>query len=153
MKLRRVLESKARNEVMTVPMDGNVSDFIRGAVKRGVGASIVADDKGQIAGFVSERDILRHVERKTDFDHTPVGLIMTRDVVTANIDDDFTTAMDLIIKHKIRNLPVLDGTRVAGIITVYDLIFAMRSATDEEFRQIMEFLKNQPAVGWTQTLH
>ena len=153
MKLRRVLETKLRNEVMTMPMDGNVSDFVRAAIKRGVGAALVVDEKGQIAGILSERDILRHCERKTDFDHTPIGLIMTRDVITANIDDDIAKSMDLIIKHKIRTLPVLDGSRIAGIVTVYALIFAMRNATDEELHQIITFLKNQPATGWSKTLH
>ncbi len=153
MKLRRVLEAKARNDVLTIPMDGNVADFIRTAVKRGVGALIVVDERGKPAGILSERDILRHCERKTDFDHTPCGLIMTRDIVTANIDDAISVGMDLMIKHKIRHLPVFDGEKIAGMITVRDMIYAMRNATDEELQEIMIFLKNQPARGWSETLH
>ena len=153
MKLRRVLEAKPRNELITIPMDGNVSDFIRTAVKRGVGALIVVDDKGNTAGILSERDILRHCERRTDFDHTPVGLIMTCKVVTAQVEDDIAMAMDLMIKHKIRHLPVLEGTRIAGMITVRDIIYAMRNATDEELQQVMGYLKNQQATLWSETLH
>ncbi|MFH0909424.1 MAG: CBS domain-containing protein [bacterium] len=153
MKLRRVLEAKARHEVWTIPMDGNVSDFIRTAVRRGVGALIVVDDKGKPAGILSERDIVRHCERKTDFDHTPVGLIMTRDIVTGNMDDDIAVGMGLMIKHRIRHLAVLEGDRIAGIATLRDIICAMRDATEEELHQIMAFLKNQPDVSWKPTLH
>ena len=153
MKLRRVLEAKARSEVWTIPMDGNVSDFIRTAVKRGVGALIVVDDRGKPAGILSERDILRHCERKTDFDHTPVGLIMTREIVTAQAEDDIAKGMDLMIKHKIRHLPILDGEEIGGMITVRDIIYAMRNATETELKDIMVFLKNQPARAWSETLH
>jgi CBS domain-containing protein len=153
MKLRRVLEAKARSEVWTIPIDGNVSDFIRAAVKRGVGALIVVDEHGKPVGILSERDILRHCERKTDFDSTPCGLIMTRDIVTANIEDDISAGMDLIIKHKIRHLPVLDGDKIAGMITARDMIYALRNGSDAELQEILLFLKNQPARGWSETLH
>ncbi|MFH0909425.1 MAG: CBS domain-containing protein [bacterium] len=147
MKIRNVIEAKGHEDVFTIPMDACVSDFIRTAVKLRVGALLVADEKGRMVGILSERDIMRHCEKKTDFDHTHVGTIMTRDLITADIDDNINKAMDLMIKGRIRHLPILDGTRIAGLITVRDLIHAMRKAEQAELAKLVEYLKSEIDSG------
>ena len=56
-------------------------------------------------------------------------------------DDDIKTAMDCMITLKIRHLPVLSGKEIAGLITIRDLILAMRQADDRETRQFVEYLR------------
>ena len=147
MKIRNVIEAKGREDVFTIPMDASVSDFIRLAVKLRVGALLVADGNGTMVGILSERDILRHCEKKTDFDHTHVGTIMTRDLITAGIDDDINVAMDLMVKGRIRHLPILDGTRIAGLITVRDLVSAMRKAEQADLAKLVEYLNSEIDSG------
>jgi CBS domain-containing protein len=51
----------------------------------------------------------------------PLSLIMTRDVITADQEDSLTVARDIFLKNKVHHLPIVDGSRLVGILTTYDL--------------------------------
>ena len=142
MKLGRILELKPNKDVYTVSWDTSVGDFIRSALKKNIGAMPVVDDQGEIAGIITERDVFRHcASGETQLNQTHVVSIMTRNVITAQVGDDITKAMDLMIKGKIRHLSVLNGKAFAGMITIRDLIFALRSVDEDEMRKLLEFLR------------
>ncbi|HEY8241780.1 MAG TPA: CBS domain-containing protein [Kiritimatiellia bacterium] len=150
MKLGRILELKANKDTYTVAWDTYVGDFIRAALKKNIGAMPVVDDQGEIVGIITERDVFRNCERgESNFNQTHVVSIMTRDVIMAQVDDDITKAMDLMIKGKMRHLPVLNGKKFAGMLTIRDLIFALRSVNDDEMRKLLEFLRSE--LEWRHT--
>ena len=143
MKLSRVLEIKGNADLDTISWESYVADFVRLAVKKNVGAMPVVDDKGDIVGIISERDILRHCDKQTDFKTTHIVSLMSRDIITAQVSDDINTAMDLMIKGRMRNLPILDGKKFMGMITVRDLIYALRKADELEMQKLVEYLKTE----------
>jgi CBS domain-containing protein len=143
MKLSRVLEIKGNADLDTISWEAYVADFIRAAVKKNIGAMPVVNDTGDIVGMISERDILRHCEKQTDFKTTHIVSLMSRDIITAQVSDDINTAMDLMIKGKMRNLPILDGKKFMGMITVRDLIYALRKADELEMQKLVEYLKTE----------
>jgi CBS domain-containing protein len=143
MKLSRVLELKGNPDKDTISWEAYVADFIRLAVKKNVGAIPVVDNTGKIVGIISERDILRHCERGTDFKQTHIVSVMTRDLITAQVDDDINKAMDLMIKGRMRNLPVLNGEAYEGMITVRDLIYALRKADELEMQKLVDYIKTE----------
>ena len=87
-----------------------------------VGAAAVLDGAGRLVGMVSERDLLRSVGHSIDPATTSVSDVMTRDPVTLSISDPVSTAMQLFRDRRFRHLPVLDGTKVAGVLSIRHVV-------------------------------
>jgi len=138
----RVLEIKGNSQVFSVLESTPLAELVREACRRNIGAVLVTGATGQLCGIVSERDIMRQCERQADFQRVTAGEVMTRDLATVRMEDDIDTVMDLMISRKIRHLPVLAGAQVAGVITVRDLLFAMRRADHEELQRFVEYLQS-----------
>ncbi len=95
----------------------------------------VVDPAGQLCGIITDRDVRLALnsplvlrERWQDdmlLDHTLVDACMTPDPVTTAPDAPLPGAIDLLLRHKISGLPVLDGDRLVGIVTVTDLLRAL----------------------------
>ncbi|MEO3812819.1 CBS domain-containing protein [Sphaerisporangium sp. B11E5] len=115
--------------VVTVPPQATVTDLLALLSERNIGAVVVSEDGDTIAGIVSERDIVRHLHQTgpSVLDHH-VSTIMTGSVRTcgpdANVDDLRRTMTD----HRIRHVPVIDEGRLAGIVSIGDVV---KSAIEE----------------------
>jgi CBS domain-containing protein len=86
-----------------------------------IGSLVVVKSK-KIVGIITERDILVAVARGKDAELTTVEEIMSKDVVTIAPDKTVEEAVNLMIKHKIKKLPVVDADELVGIITASDII-------------------------------
>jgi CBS domain-containing protein len=91
---------------------------------QGIGALVVlSEDRTHILGIVSERDIVRglteHVERLLAM---PVSRVMTSPVLTCAPEDRVTAVMARMTRHRVRHLPVVDGDRLCGLVSIGDLV-------------------------------
>lgn len=88
-----------------------------------IGAVLVLNDKGQIAGIVSERDLVRamHKHGKELFDKT-VADVMTDTVVTCSPKDPIAAIMGMMTSQRFRHVPVLDDGKLVGIISIGDVV-------------------------------
>ena len=94
-----------------------------------IGALLVIDDDGITRGIVTERDVLRECAGGADRLHEiPVGAAMSRELVVGLLDDDIDEAMGAMTRNRIRHLPIMDGGRVAGLVSIGDLV---KSCLDE----------------------
>ena len=90
---------------------------------RKVGAMVVLGDKGDVAGIVSERDIVRIVaEQGADGLSQPISACMTREVVFAHPNETVDQLMTLMTDRRIRHLPVTRDGRLVGIVSIGDLV-------------------------------
>jgi CBS domain-containing protein len=121
-----ILDCKGRN-VWSVEPDSTVYNAIALMADKGVGALIVAAE-GRIAGIISERDYARKVilQGKSSKD-TLVRDIMTRRVITVTPEHTVGECMQIMTEQRIRHLPVLDGSLIAGMISIGDLVKAIIS--------------------------
>jgi CBS domain-containing protein len=119
-----------------------LSEFTRQACEKNIGALLVTDNNGKLAGIVSERDILHQCNAGVDFSKTTVDKIMTRSLITVKPTDDINFVMDLMITKRIRHLPVVLDDKIQGVITIRDLIHAMRKADKEEIHRLVEYLQS-----------
>jgi len=143
MDVQKILDTKTgTNSLFTIPGNTSLEEFIRQACEKKIGALLVTDNDGKPVGIVSERDVLYQCNLKTDFKKTTVGEIMTRNLIVVKPADDINTVMDLMISKKIRHLPVVSEDKVLGIITIRDLIHAMRKADQEEIHRLVEYLQS-----------
>jgi CBS domain-containing protein len=142
MKVQEILDAKGNAQVYTMPACASVFDLVKCASERKIGALIVTGPEGEVAGIVSERDVVRSLAEGLDIHKTTVGQIMTRDLVSVGPNDDMDAAMDRMITRRIRHLPILDGKKVLGLITIRDLIFAMRKADEDGIRYFLDYLQN-----------
>jgi CBS domain-containing protein len=89
--------------------------------KYNIGSLVVVKDSG-IAGIITEHNVLESVAAGRNPDETKIAEIMSPEVVTVAPDSTVEQAVDLMVKHKIKKLPVVDGDKLMGIITASDII-------------------------------
>jgi len=143
MDAQKILDTKiGTNNLFTIPGNTSLEDFVRQVCEKKIGALLVTDSDGKPLGIVSERDVLYQCNLKTDFKKTAVSAIMTRNLIVVKPTDDINTVMDLMISKKIRHLPVVLENKVLGIITIRDIIHAMRKADQEEIHRLVEYLQS-----------
>jgi CBS domain-containing protein len=112
-----------------------------------VGAVAVVDRDGAMAGIVTERDIARGLhESGGAVLERPVAELMTANVVGCMPETDVRDAADMMIQHRIRHLPVLDGFRPLTIVSIRDIV-AIRLAALEADNEILRAQLQEIASG------
>jgi CBS domain-containing protein len=101
--------------------------------QRRVGAMVVVDSGGGLAGVLSERDIVREVARRgADALKDVVANAMTRDVITASPHETVDDCLGRMTDRRIRHLPVLENRRLVGIVSIGDLVARKIEAAQAE---------------------
>jgi len=113
---------KKGGEIFTTTPDTSVLDALKLMAKHNTGALLVMDGR-TVAGILSERDCVRKVELsgKTAKD-TKVRDIMTGKVINITADEPLDECMTLMLDRNIRHLPVYDGDKLLGLISVRDVL-------------------------------
>lgn len=126
--------------VITLQPDASVYEAVKLLNKNRIGCLVVVHN-GAIVGLVTERDMLERVlEKCKDPRETKVSEIMTRDVIVGEPNMELFEAARLMFKVKVKKLPVTDGNRLVGIVTLTDI--ARATSVDEETIQLIEKLSN-----------
>ena len=141
MKVREILAIKGEH-VHTIEPERTILDAVALLVEHGIGALLVRDAAGTVAGIISERDVLRvSRDRSSALGSLRVADVMTRDLIVCVPDDDVDYAMGIVTKNRVRHLPVMDDGRVAGMISIGDLVKARLDAAEYENRYLREYIE------------
>lgn len=109
--------------VIKVRASASVSELATLLEARRVGSAVVIDDANHLAGIVSERDIVRKVvARNADPAQTTVAEIMSTQLITCPASASLEEAQKTMAFHGIRHLPVIDKGKVAGVISIRDVL-------------------------------
>ena len=121
MTVRAILNSKGHH-IQSVEPDAKLSTAIKTLGERKIGAVLVMS-KGRIEGILSERDIVRALgERGAGVLDEPVSAVMTRKVVGCKQSDTVSAIMEMMTLGKFRHLPVIEDSRVVGLISIGDVV-------------------------------
>jgi CBS domain-containing protein len=102
-------------------------------------------DGDRLVGVFSERDVVRRVvDRGLDPARTPVGEVMTTDLVVADVDEDYRSAIRKMDQANIRHLPVVSGGRLLSMISIRDLMRVEIEDQGEEIQFLREYLYQVP---------
>ncbi len=135
----QLLEAKG-TEVFSVAPGDSVLHAIEVMATRHVGALLVMDRQALI-GIVSERDYARKVILKSRSSHdTPVSDIMTSPAVSVTPNDTVHHCMELMTEGRFRHLPVLEAGRVAGMLSIGDLVKAVIQEQSEHIEQLERYI-------------
>jgi|GraSoiStandDraft_27_1057306.scaffolds.fasta_scaffold413017_1 CBS domain-containing protein len=111
----------ASRAVVVVGPEHSVGEAARLMDRHRVGSAVVTDAE-ELAGILTERDVLKVVAQGTDPEATKVAERMTRDVVTVGPDWDLVEAADEMAKRRIRHLVVFEGGQLLGVLSVRDVL-------------------------------
>lgn len=116
-----LVKSIMTTNVVTVHSSEKILDAAKIMSEKKIGCLVVLEN-GRAAGIITERDILRRVVAKS-LDPTKVSVveIMSKPLITVSPDDSVRDAARIMVKNKIRRLPVVEGLRLIGIVTSTDL--------------------------------
>jgi CBS domain-containing protein len=122
MRIADLLRKKG-SAVATVTPETTVTALLAGLAENNVGAMVVVSPEGSIAGIVSERDVVRRLnEHGPGLLDGPVSEIMTKLVASCGPEDSVDQLSILMTERRIRHVPVLAGGRLAGIISIGDVV-------------------------------
>jgi CBS domain-containing protein len=128
MTVRAILEAKG-SQVATTRSDATVAVVLRKLKIGNYGALVVSDDGEAVQGIISERDIVRALaDQGNDLLDSPVSKLMTREVRTCSMSDKVKDLMAVMTRYRIRHLPVLEDGKLAGLISIGDVV---KSRVDE----------------------
>jgi len=140
MRIRDVLQSKG-HDVVTVPTPVSVSDALSVMVEHEIGAVVVVDGEGAPVGILSERDILRLLSRNAEaLGHTEVGEVMSAELIVGLESDDLEYVMEVMTRNRVRHLPIVEESAVTGIVSIGDVVNALRSHVEAENRYLRQYI-------------
>lgn len=139
MRLSQILHAKGSHVVTTHP-GVTVLQAIRSLVDRNIGALVVMEGRDTV-GILTERDLLRFLAKApADLEEVQVGDLMTREVVTARADDTLVHAMEVMTEHRVRHLPITEDGRLAGIVSIGDVVNMLRTEMESENLRLREYI-------------
>jgi CBS domain-containing protein len=139
LRVKHLLARKG-HDVWSVDVDEPVLEAIQIMADRHVGALPVMRND-ELVGVISERDYARKVILMgRSSAETPVWQIMTAPVVTVTPDDSVKECMQVMTERRIRHLPVLEGAKMVGMISIGDLVRAVIEEQQETIEQLEKFI-------------
>jgi CBS domain-containing protein len=129
MQISDILSHKG-SEVISILPSETLAAAARKLTQHRIGALVVRDRLGRIVGMISERDVvIALAQREGDALTTPVSEAMSPDVITCRPTDAVREIMALITVKRIRHIPVCDGDRLLGLVSIGDVL---KSRLDEK---------------------
>jgi CBS domain-containing protein len=143
MRVQELLDKKATNEIYSVTPEASVFEAVTEMVAKNVGAMLVTRDTA-LVGIITERDYLRlvTVQGRTARD-TPVHEVMTRTVIYLTADCDVDEAMTIMTEKRIRHLPILDGDKILGVVSIGDLVSARVKSHEAKIRTLEAYIADK----------
>jgi CBS domain-containing protein len=130
------------SQVITIEPAATLAAAVRMLAQRRIGALLVTGADHRIVGIISERDIVRVLDEKgTAVLGAPVAEVMTRRVVTCDRSETIAEIMERITSGKFRHVPVIDRGRLAGIVSIGDVVKARLSELEHEQDALREYIR------------
>ena len=122
MKISDVLRSKG-GDVVTASPDDTVNALLTLLAEHRIGAVVVSSGDGAVDGIVSERDVVRHLQRSgTGVLEEPVRTIMTANVHTCTAQEEVSDLESRMTERRIRHVPVVEDGRLVAIVSIGDVV-------------------------------
>jgi CBS domain-containing protein len=141
MQVIHILRQKGR-DVVFLPSEASLSEAARLLAHHRIGALVVKDEGGRLAGMLSERDLVRALAAESVRALArPVSAYMTRTVATCSESDTVEAIMDMMTKGRFRHVPVLDANdQLCGLVSIGDVVKVQIEVTAREAANLREYI-------------
>jgi CBS domain-containing protein len=140
MSVKDILENKG-NKIYAVAKTAKLREAITLLNKKNIGVVLVTDSDGKLAGILSERDIIRRsLLQETGFRDEPVTKTMTKDVLTVLPSASVNDVMEIMTNSHIRHVPILDGDKIMGLISIGDVVKRIIAAAETEAATLRDYI-------------
>lgn len=144
--MEQVVRDRGSDALYTLPASASVGDAVDLMAEREIGAVLLMNEDGLVAGIFTERDLLmRVVKAGLDVRTTPLSLVMTRNVRFVTPGTTIEAAMALMHLQRHRHLLVIDGPKVHGLVSMRDLVFQIVRHGPQQFTAGADDDKGSPA--------
>ncbi len=127
--------------VATITGGATIGSAVAELTHHRIGALVVSPDGQHIEGIISERDVVRNLgDLHTDLLAQPVSSIMSTSVHTCTPTDDVETIMNVMTERRIRHLPVVEGGRLCGIISIGDVVKSRMGELEKDRNELLEYI-------------
>lgn len=141
MLLKDILATKG-TDILSIEPSATMADAVDKMVAHRCGCLVVCQGESMV-GIISERDVLRAISgvSKT-LDKISVEERMTKNVITGTPDQNINDTMGLMTKNHVRHLPVIDGGKLAGLISIGDVVKAQHQKLAMENHLLMSYIQS-----------
>jgi CBS domain-containing protein len=142
MRIADILNHKG-NVVVTIAPDATVRDLLAMLAEHNIGATVVSSDGASVDGIVSERDIVRALAARGEgILDEPVSAIMTSDVFTCEPNMHIDDVSNDMTQRRIRHIPVMIGGKLAGIVSIGDVVKLRIADLEVERDSLVTYVKS-----------
>lgn len=145
MLVSKIVENKGKM-VVTVTENTSVYQTVKRLDETNVGAALVVNEKEQLVGIISERDILYKcykMGKALDGTNLVKDLMTPADeLIVGKMEDDDAYLMKAMIDKHIRHIPILDKDEIVSIIAIEDVLRAVLETSESEAKLLREYIKN-----------
>lgn len=140
MQVENILQSKGRS-VLTVNATAPLKAAVNVLNNNRIGAVVVVDDRGDVAGILSERDVVRHLgDDPAALLAAPVSTVMTAKVITCTRASSVSDLMETMTRHRIRHIPIVEDRRLVGIVSIGDVVKGKIEEAEQEASALREYI-------------
>ncbi len=142
MQVDNILQSKGHT-VHTVPVDAPLSAAVALLNTHKIGAVVVVDGQGKVAGILSERDIVRRLGGDpVALLAAPVSSAMTSKVITTTGGASVSDLMEQMTRYRIRHIPIVEDGVLVGIVSIGDVVKRKIEESEQEAAALKEYISS-----------
>jgi len=140
--VRSILDQKG-STVVTVGPEDTLAQAILKLTQHRIGAVLVVDEKEEIKGILSERDIVKSFAGKIDISAAvPVSSVMTKSVTYVKMHQNLDECLHLMTTGRFRHLPVVEDDKLKGVISIGDVVKAVLADREFQIGQLEYYITN-----------
>ncbi len=141
MTIKAILQSR-EHDVISIPSGASVADAVALLSERRIGALPVVDD-GEVRGIFSERDVVYGLSREgPSILSKKVAEVMITPAITVGPDEGAIDSLSLMTMRRIRHLPVLDGGKLIGFVSIGDIVKYRIDRIEAEAASLREYIQS-----------
>jgi len=140
MHVETILQAKG-SAVFTVSVEASIAEAVAALNRHRIGALVVTDGDGSVAGILSERDIVRHLDADaSQVLKRKVRECMTAKVITADPRASVAELMERMTQSRIRHIPIVENGELVGIVSIGDVVKRKIEQTEQEASALREYI-------------
>ena len=141
----REIIGDVKRDIISINKEKMVADAVTQLVENEIGALVVVDAEGKPVGLFTERDVLKCWTRKGDrhFKDIKIAEVMTTNLIIVESDDDLCYVTTIMIKNRIRHLPVVENHRIVSMLSIRDVVKAQVSDLRAENHYLKDYISDK----------